>query len=519
MLLRQIAKRMAKVRAQKSAYIFDGRSWTWSQISELSGRVAGTFREFGVGAGDRVGIVAQDRIEMIAHWHGCMRSGVVRVGLNWRYAPQEMEFIVDDADLKMVVIQDVFVDKLKTSIERWKREGRILVELGNQHGLDFDLDQLLASDRSAPAEPVLSPDSPIAVSYTSGSTGVPKGAVLTQVGAWTQIMSSPYAGGFRTEDVILNNLPGSGFPIFIHTMGMSSGATTVLPGLFSPAAAVEAALAHGVTIMFCVPTMLNAIEQHCSQAGIRIPTLRLIIQLGSPIVPAITERARQTFRCEFQNWYGSTEANGAICIMRESDFTGDPEADRLLATSVGLPLPHVDVEIHGDDDRPVGAGTIGEICVRGPVLQSYLNRPEETAEAWRGAWFHMGDIGYQDASGHIFLSDRKHFMIVSGGYNVYPAVVENVLAQHPAVAEVAVVGAPHPKWGEAVVAVVVRARDTADVTSEQLIAHCSASVGKWEVPKHVEFVEALPLGTTGKIQKREIRNWFLSDRLRCPWNA
>ena len=127
-----------------------------------------------------------------------------------------------------------------------------------------------------------------------------------------------------------------------------------------------------------------------------------------------------------------------------------------------------------------------------------LNRPEETAEAWRGGWFHMGDIGYQDAFGHIFLSDRKHFMIVSGGYNVYPAVVENVLAQHPAVAEVAVVGAPHPKWGEAVVAVVVRARDTADVTSEQLIAHCSASVGKWEVPKHVEFVEALPLEQPGR---------------------
>ncbi|WP_084526631.1 class I adenylate-forming enzyme family protein [Nocardia vaccinii] len=511
--LRETAARLARVRGDDLAYAEGQRTRTWAEIHQRACRLARGFQDLGIEAGQRVGIISQDHIEMIDHWHACFRGGMVRVGINWRYSPREVNHIVEDADLKLILIQDNFVDTLADHLEDWTAVGRILVGYGQTHGLEYDLEEIIASHEPDYAEPVLEPRSPVAISYTSGSTGMPKGAVLTQVGAATQIVTSPYSAGFTSDDVILNNLPGSGFPIFIHTYGMSSGATTVLPGLFNAEETIETVERRGVTVMFCVPTMLNAIEQKCRAQRRHLPSLRTVVLLGSPVVPAIVERAHETFDCTFQNWYGSTEATGAIVMER--DLLGNLEADG--PAPVGRPLLHVDVEIHDDQDHPAVQGTTGEICVRGPVIDHYHNMPEATAEAFRNGWFHMGDMGYQDENGRIHLTDRKNFMIISGGYNVYPAVVENVLASHPGVDEVAVVGAAHPRWGEAVVAVVVPTPGRCPAPDE-LVEFCRSHVGLWEVPRHVEFVDELPVGSTGKIQKRELARKFRENPDRLEWN-
>ena len=259
MLLRQVAKRMAKVRAQKTAYVFDGRSWTWSQIANSPAAWRARFASSALAREIAVGIVAQDRIEMIAH----------RMGREVRRRARRPQLAI--------CAEGNGVHCRRRRSEDGRHSRRICRQVRRRPSRDGSARAAFSSDSAISTALTLTSTNFLrAIARRPRSrfsrqtalsrcrihragTGVPKGAVLTQVGAWIQIMSSPYAGGFRTEDVILNNLPGSGFPIFIHTMGMSSGATTVLPGLFSPAAAVEAALAHGVTIMFCVPALLNAI--------------------------------------------------------------------------------------------------------------------------------------------------------------------------------------------------------------------------------------------------------------------
>jgi acyl-CoA synthetase (AMP-forming)/AMP-acid ligase II len=245
--------------------------------------------------------------------------------------------------------------------------------------------------------------------------------------------------------------------------------------------------------------------------------VRTVVTLGSPSVPAVAARARESLGCDLQNWYGSTECVGAVCQLRPWDLDelkADPE---MVGRCVGRPMLHVDLEIRDADDNPVPPGTTGELCVRGAVMSGYLGRSEETAAALRHGWLHTGDIGFQDPQGFVYVTDRKNFMIISGGYNVYPAVVENVLAEHPDVAEAAVVGAPHERWGEAVVAAVVAAPGRTPVADE-LIAFCVERLGRWEVPKLVETVSELPTGSTGKIQKSVVRQWYEEDPRRLPWN-
>jgi acyl-CoA synthetase (AMP-forming)/AMP-acid ligase II len=316
--------------------------------------------------------------------------------------------------------------------------------------------------------------------------------------------------------VVLNNLPMPGFPIYLSSYAMSRGATTVLPRLFDPAATADLARAHGVTIMIAVPTMLPAIIDAAAGRLDAFAGLRAIIMLGSPSTPGILARARDAFGCELQNWYGSTETNGAICMLRDADRAEFPDRD--LSGSVGRPLLHVDFAILDDDANVLPRGQSGEIAARGPLLTGYHNNPAETRRALGDGWVRTGDIGFQDDAGFVFLQDRKSFMIISGGFNVYPAVVETVLSQHPGVHQVAVVGAPHPRWVEAVVAVVVKAPGS-DVGADDLIAFCEPRVGRWEVPKHVEFVDALPMAASGKLDKRGLRARLAEEADRLPWGA
>ncbi|QTI69034.1 class I adenylate-forming enzyme family protein [Gordonia polyisoprenivorans] len=514
-LIRDYAVRLARTRGNDLAYAQQGRTLTWSQIYDRSARLTHAMQSLGLHPGDRVAILSQDRIEMIEHWHACIHTGLVRIGINWRYSPREIDHIVRDADVRFILIQAELVDHVRSHIDEWSHAGCIAVGYGDGHGLPYDYESLISESTAAFDIPHLSDEDPIAISYTSGTTGLPKGAVLTQIGAATQVVSSPYAGGFNSDDVILNNLPGSGFPIFIHTFGISSGAATVLPGRFDVAGTIDNVDRYQVTVMFVVPTMLNAIVQELHRQQRTLDSLRIVVMLGSPVVPEVIRRATEILSCTtFQNWYGSTEVTGAIVMER--DLAAHLDSDG--PAPVGRPLLHVDVEIHDENDRCVEAGTAGEICARGHLLSHYHQMPEETAQAFRNGWYHTGDVGYQDSLGRIHLTDRKKFMIVSGGYNVFPAVVENILAQHPAVGEVAVVGAPHEHWGEAVVAVVVLATNQ-QADAKTLIEYCRPRVGQWEVPQHVEFVDSLPIGTTGKIQKIALSKRFHDHPELLVWNT
>ncbi|MDO8187735.1 AMP-binding protein [Conexibacter sp. JD483] len=514
MFIRDLVRRLATVMPERTAYVDPARSVSWGGVHERSDRLAAALRQLGLAKGDRTAIVSYETVEAMEHWIACAKSGIARVGINWRYAQREMEHILDDADPAAVLVSGDCVEHLgRATIERLIAGGRHVIGFGADHGLPLDLETLIAAAGAFEPEP-LSGSDVLAVSYTSGSTGMPKGVLLTNEGAAWQLASAPFAGGLTGEDVVLNNLPMPGFPIYLSSYAMSRGATTVLPRLFDAKATHQLAREHGVTVMIAVPTMLPAIIDAAAGRLDAFDRLRAVITLGSPSTAGIVARAREAFGCELQNWYGSSETNGAICMLRDADRARF--GDRDLSGSVGRPLLHVDFAILDDDANELPRGEAGEIAARGPLLAGYRNNPEETRRALGDGWVRTGDIGFQDDAGFVFLQDRKSFMIISGGFNVYPAVVETVLSQHPGVHEVAVVGAEHPRWVEAVVAVVVKAPGS-EVTAAELIEFCEPRVGRWEVPKHVEFVDALPMAASGKLDKRALRAQVAADADRLPW--
>lgn len=514
MFIRDLVRRLATVVPDKTAYVDPTRTVTWGEVHERSDRLAAAFGQLGLSKGDRSAIVSYETVDVMEHWIACAKAGIARTGINWRYAQREMQHILDDVDPAAVVVSTDCIEHFgRDTIERLIADGRHMIGFGGEHGLPHDLEQLIAGAGEF-AAPQLSGSDVLAVSYTSGSTGMPKGALLTHEGAAWQLASAPFAGGLQADDVVLNNLPMPGFPIYLSSYAMSRGATTVLPRLFDPRQTSQLAREHGVTVMIAVPTMLPAIIDASADQLDAFERLRAIIMLGSPSTAGILARARAAFGCELQNWYGSTETNGAICMLRDADREQHPDRD--LSTTVGRPLLHVDFAILDDDANALPRGETGEIAARGPLVAGYRNNPEETERALGDGWVRTGDIGLQDDAGFVFLQDRKSFMIISGGFNVYPAVVETVLSQHDGVHEVAVVGVEHPRWVEAVVAVVVRAPGST-VTAAELIEFCEPRVGRWEVPKHVEFADALPMAASGKLDKRGLKQRLAEQADQMPW--
>jgi fatty-acyl-CoA synthase len=289
------------------------------------------------------------------------------------------------------------------------------------------------------------------------------------------------------------------------------GGTVILQRGFDPEKYIEALQEHRASFSFLVPTMVYAILDHPRSRTADFSSLRLLSYGASPMAPARIEEALRVFGPVLVQSYGQTESPSNILFLSQEDHV---RTDVDTLGSAGMPYPGVTVELLDDQDQPVEAGAIGELCVRSPlVMEGYWKQPELTAEVLRNGWLHTGDMAYRDPHGYYFLVDRKKDMIISGGFNVYPKEIENVLAAHPAVAAAAVIGVPDEKWGEAVKAVVVlRAEGTA--TEEELKAAVRSAKGPVNTPKSIDFVQALPLTTLGKHDKNQLRARYWGDRAR-----
>jgi acyl-CoA synthetase (AMP-forming)/AMP-acid ligase II len=507
----------ARVYPGKIAYVDGSRRRTWAEIDERAGRLATALQRLGIGKGDTVAILAHDHVEMVEHWHACAKIGAVRVGINWRYAAPSMLHILRDSGAKALIVQDRCEPSLAGEFDGLLAEGRHLVGFGREHGRAIDYEELLAGSPATPDLPPLADDDVIAISYTSGTTGVPKGAEWTQRGVREALLQTFSFAGLRHEDVWFAAFPGAGVPVLQMIWNIVNGATVVLPdGDFQTKRFLELMTEHGVTATLFVPTMLLQVVEETRRTGVDPKTMRLICYGSMPATSALIRSAMEVFDCEFQQWYGATEgAGGWFTILRHADHLEGLENPELLS-SCGRPLPHMELSVRDAEGRPVANGETGEIWVRSEtIMRGYRNLPEQTAASISDGWFKTGDLGRRDERGYYYLLDRKSFLVISGGYNVYPVVVENALAQHPAVREVAAFGAPHPKWGEAVVCT-VSIQPGASATADELIAFCRPRLAKWEVPKHVEIVVDLPKGATGKILKREVRERFRSRP--SPWS-
>jgi len=515
-LLRDQLRRCAVGYGDKTAFIEGQRQRTWAEVDRRTDALAAGMQNLGIGKGDVVAMLAKDHLEVIELWFACLKIGAVRVGINWRYAPREMLHLIRDSNARLVFVEAECRQLLGDGFNELQQESCQLAGFGGDHGLEIDFDELIAADQT-PTLPELSEDDLSAISYTSGTTGLPKGAIWTQRGARDALMHSVLEMGLRHEDTYFAPFPMAGVPILNGSLGLTNGLTTlILEGSFDPEGALQQMQLHRATVAILVPTMMQSIIERY-RAGSYELSLRLLTYGSSPATPPLIRDAIATFGCEIMQLYGLTESTaGWLSFLRHAEHLRGLEEPELL-TSCGRPAMHVDLQIHTPEGERLPAGEIGEIVVRSSTnIPGYLNLPEENAELYNGDWLRTNDLGRMDEEGYLYLTDRRKFMIISGGYNVYPVVVENVLAEHPAVREVAVVGIPHPKWGEAVVAMVsMQVGKSADF--QELADFCRERVGKWEIPKHVVFVDDLPKGVTGKIAKFVIRESLKNDPGQFPW--
>jgi len=461
----------------------EGTAITWAALDRRTTELANGLVSMGVRPGDRVAILDKNSAAYLELMLALGKAGAVAAPVNWRLAPSEVRAVVDDAEAVLCVVGPDFTDHADGV--RARIAG--FAELPRLDGPDPRRD----TDSSDVAWQL----------YTSGTTGVPKGAMLTHDNMYACmpgiLLEAPeMLEGSRTLVAMpLYHIGGCGWAL----AGMYAGSTLVVVREIVPQQLLRTIVDERIACAFLVPAVLLFLSQLDGVDGADFSSLRRIFYGASPITPELLTRCIDLFKCRFTQVYGLTETTGAISALRHEEHTGE----RLLScgrANLGSEVRVVDAEGHD-----VPTGEVGELLVRGrQVMRGYHRRPGETAESIRDGWFHSGDAAALDADGYIYIRDRIKDMIVTGGENVYPIEVESVIAEHPGVADVAVIGVPDHRWGETVKAVVVL-RPGAQATAQDIVDFCRPRLGGFKRPTSVDFVESIPRNPTGKILKRELR--------------
>jgi fatty-acyl-CoA synthase len=477
------------------------RPITYRQWNQAANRSAQLLRTLGAGKGDRVAILAHNCVEFLDVWFACGKLGAILQTLNWRLTPRELVELIRDAGPKVLVHGPEFVDQV-----RGLREAGL--ESVTRLALDADA-RAFPDDRchderdglgdAAPPPVELDWDDPWVLCYTGGTTGMSKGAILTHGNITWNAINTVVSWGLTPDDVTVLNAPlfhTGGLNVFTAPLAQIGG-TSIVCRRFEPDQVFDFLREAGVTIFFGVPSMFQALQQHPRWQSADFSRLKLVISGGAPCPPTVDERFWDR-GVAFKSGYGLTEAGPNTFWLPDEDV-------RRKAGSVGFPLFHIDVKLVDGAGRACGPDEVGELLIRGPhVCAGYWKRPEETACAIRDGWLHTGDLARRDAEGYHFIVGRLKDVIISGGENIYPAEVEGVLAAHPAVAEVALIGVPDDRWGETPLAFVV-SRPGKKVEAEELIAFGSPRLARYKLPRRIVLVDVLPRTAAGKIDKAELK--------------
>jgi long-chain acyl-CoA synthetase len=498
-----IIRTHGRERPDHPAIEFEGATVTFGALDERSSRLANAFAAAGVRAESRVAFLDKNGPEFFETTFALGKLNAVNVPVNWRLAPTEMAQIINDAGATVLLVGGEFVAHVE-KIESDLTTVTTIVVIGD-HARWENYDRFLGAHPADDpgAEPS---NSDVAIQlYTSGTTGLPKGVMLTNDNFFAGVMNVTESWQFDQDSVNIAVMPmfhiaGAGWSL----VGMYHGCQTVLLRDVDPARILQVIPEFGITNALFVPAVIQFLLITPGVNETDFSTLRAIVYGASPITDAVLIKAMEVFGCDFIQVYGMTETTGAIFQLDPEDH--DPVNRPALLRSCGKPYPWVEMRlVDPDTGVEVPNGTVGELWTRSPQnMKGYWGNDEATkATIDDDGWLRTGDAGYCD-DGYLFLHDRVKDMIVTGGENVYPAEVENVLAKHPDVADVAVVGVPDEKWGEAVKAVVVR-RDDSDVTSDALITFSREHLAGYKLPKSVDFTDVLPRNPSGKLLKREIR--------------
>ena len=497
----------ARTAPERDAIVFDGAAISYASLDEHVNRLANALTQSGVAAGDRVGVLLGNRPEFLFAMFACAKLDAVLVPLNVRLVAPELEYIVNDAGPKVLISEAAFASLLSEIASRLKPVGRFVCV--GKGGLGEAYSEFVGD---APASEPATPEDfdAVAICYTSGTTGLPKGAVLTHEGVIASSLQEILAYGLAAGDRHLLMVPlcftggliTAAMPVF-HT-----GATLYLEPGFDPVGALKQIERERITHMMGVPTMFAAIAQLPGFADSDLSSVNLFLVGAAPVPAKLVELYQSRGVTGFTNAYGLTEGGGFNLFLPSSEVTRLPGAYLEAAYSRG--------EVVDPDGAPVAPGESGELLLSGPCLMAgYWQNEDATAETIRDGWLHTGDLFKLGENGYFYPVDRIKDMIISGGLNVYPAEVESVVFGHPKLADSTVIGLPDERWGEAVTVIAVAAPGE-EVIAEEIVAYCADKLADYKRPKSVIFVDGLPRNAGGKVLKRELRQRFVDHYSPTP---
>jgi long-chain acyl-CoA synthetase len=474
-------------------------------------------RELGLAQGDRFAVLAANSHQFLELYHAAFFGGGIITPLNLRLAPRELQLILADSEATVIFVDDLFADHLHRAIADARADlvlEKVVLIGDGDHACDLRYEELVETGHPVvPAEP--EEDDPVVLMYTGGTTGIPKGALLSQRAEVLNLYHVAMTVDFEPDRVYLHQTPMFHAAAMGGVIGIPAiGGVSVFQPLFEPAAVMDLIEEYRVDWTVVVPSMLAMILDHPDFAPERFASMRDIVYGASPMPLGLLARVQEALpRVGLWQGYGMTECSSVLTMLTDADHrTGG----RRLA-SAGRPLLGVQISIRDRGDNVCKTGEEGEVCARaGNFFTEYWKRPKETENALRDGWFHTGDIGHLDEDGFVYLVDRTSDMIVTGGENVYSIEVEQALSTHSAVADVAVIGIPHPTWGEQVHAVVV-VHPGASVTPEELQAHARQTIAGYKVPKSIELrTDPLPLSGALKPLKRDLRRAYRASAEEVP---
>jgi acyl-CoA synthetase (AMP-forming)/AMP-acid ligase II len=499
----------ARDQGDTAAFTFGDETISFAELDAGSNRAANAMATLGVKKGDRVSYLGKNHPLYFEALLGAAKLGAVMTPVNWRLAPPEVAYILDNCAAEVVFVGEGFASVLSKIVDHTPRLKHVIgIDAPDCDGTDYREWRAGFSDE-APDVTVQAEDDALQL-YTSGTTGRPKGAVMTHGSILSSRNSTSDEGELRKwQEPVDGDVTLLAMPCF-HISGTGTGIGTMVAGSnsivlpeYDPTQALDLIENFNISKIFLVPAAIQILLNHPRVNDVDFSRLKYITYGASPIPLELMKQAMEVLGCGFVQMYGMTETSGTIVALDPEDHV--PEGSKRMR-SVGTPLEGVEIKIIDEQGNEVPADTVGEIATRSSKnMRGYWNNPDATKETIDAdGWLRTGDAGYLDGDGYLYIHDRVKDMIISGGENVYPAEVENAIYAHPSVADVAVVGVPHEKWGEAVKACVV-VKDGHELSETEVIAHAREHIAGYKCPKSVDFIEALPRNPSGKILRRELR--------------
>lgn len=510
MILTDLCRRNAIRFPDKTAVIFEDIRYTFKEFQERTNRMAHALLKLGVKKGDRVAVLMNNSHRYMELYFSIPKCGAIITPLNYRLAGRELSWILNNAEANTLIVEEGYIQTIDPIESELKTVNNIVcIGKGKPEMLDYE--EIIADASPDEPEVDIHEGDVMSIFYTSGTTGNPKGAMLTHRNILSNCQAICIENRVRFGDTffIVSPMYHTITPACMYAH-MYRGNTNVVVDQFDPKLVLETIEREKVTHLFLVPSMIIFTLEYPDVGKYDLSSLRFLLYGGSPMPADRIKQCKDVFGCDLIQGFGMTEIGPCyVSVLSPEDhrkFAFENNEEKL--TSVGLNHSNTEMKIVDDDDNPVPVGTVGEICVRGQnVMKGYWKMPRETEEALKDGWFHTGDLGKMDDEGYLYVMDRKKDMIISGGENIYSAEVENVLSSHPAVLEVAVIGVPDKQWGEAVKAIVAL-REGMNATEQELIEYCKENLASYKKPKTVDFMEALPRNVMGKVLKTELREKY-----------